>query len=105
MNKLVSVGMAVVLIGFAGGTPKTPPQVASNVSPVAPAPAQNISTNETISPNTTASNVSQNETPMPWPNRDVFSDATIAINVTVGQEFVIGYNWYNNLFAGFPTIF
>jgi len=76
----------------------------AGVKPVAPS-TLNISTNETISPNTTASNVSQNETPLPWLNRDVFSDASIAINVTVGQEFVIGYNWYNNLFAGFPTIF
>lgn len=54
--------------------------------------------------NTGVPNVSQNETPSPWRNKNVFSESN-KINVAAGQEFVIGYNWYNNMFPGFPTMF
>lgn len=56
-----------------------------------------------ISPADASAKTSQ--TPLPWLDKQVFTDENNPVKVVVGQEFVIGYNWQNNMFAGFSSSF
>ena len=64
------------------------------VAPKNPPPSQNLTTNVSTG---VASNITT-----PWPDVPVFTRFdNSAINVTVGQEFVIRYDFYNSLVSSF----
>jgi hypothetical protein len=41
----------------------------------------------------------------PWPDVEVFYDETIPINVELWDKFIIGYDYYHNLFAMFDVTY
>lgn len=52
-----------------------------------------------------SANISGSTVFIPWSDRAIFADQTIPINVGVGQEFVIRYYYFNNMFASFQANF
>lgn len=41
----------------------------------------------------------------PWPDAEVFYDETAPINVNLWDKFIIGYDYYHNLFAMFDVAY
>ena len=41
----------------------------------------------------------------PWPDAEVFYDETVTINVHLWDKFIIGYDYYHNLFAMFDVTY
>ena len=41
----------------------------------------------------------------PWPDAEVFYDDTATINVNLWNKFIIGYDYYHNLFAMFDVTY
>ncbi len=41
----------------------------------------------------------------PWPDVEVFYDETIPITVNLWDKFIIGYDYYHNLFATFDVTY